>query len=162
MKQQILARTAILATAIVTLAGCDDFRSALGMDRHVPDETQVVSRPALTLPPDYNLRPPGTATPVSGEHESGSTMGQATGTQGEQSLENSAAAGTAAPQEERGFFGRIADFFDDVLGDSSTPMTAQPSAPASDAPAQPSSQPSTAPAPTPSQSVNGVPDANGK
>ena len=41
------------------------------MERHVPDETQVASHPSLTLPPDFNLRPPGAPTPVSAAHEAG-------------------------------------------------------------------------------------------
>jgi hypothetical protein len=168
VKQQILVRTAILGTAMLLLAGCDDFKSALGMDRHVPDESQVVARPALTLPPDYNLRPPGTATPVSGEHESGTTLGQAAGTPGEQSLENSAAAGAqgAPKKEERGFFGRMFGFVGDMFGDDDTaaaaaqPAAAQPA----QAPAEASNQPAEAPKPppTPSQSINGMPGANDK
>lgn len=156
MKQGILARSAIVAAAIIALAGCDSFRSSLGLDRHVPDETQVVARPPLTLPPDYSLRPPGTPTAASGDHESGQSLGQTPGTQGEQSLERSAGAGgaSAAPKEEPGFFGRIANFFG--LGDDDT-QGAPAQAPAAEA--APQAPPSSA---TPTQSINGtpVPDAN--
>jgi hypothetical protein len=116
VKQGILARSAIVAAAIIALAGCDSFRSSLGLDRHVPDETQVVARPPLTLPPDYSLRPPGTPTAASGDHESGVSLGQAPGTQGEQALERSAGAGGpgGAPKEEKGFFGRL--FSGEIFG----------------------------------------------
>jgi len=158
VKHQILARAAILATALFSLAGCDDVRSALGMDRHVPDETQVVSRPALTLPPDYNLRPPGSATPVSGEHETGMSLGQNAGTPGEQSLENSAAA-SAPKKEEKGFFGRMVDFLN-PFSDSSDAQAAEPQAPAPGASQQPATPPG--PEPTPNQSINGTPVPSGK
>ena len=47
------------------LAGCSDFRQAIGMDRVGPDEFAVESRAPLTIPPDYDLRPPqaGAARP---------------------------------------------------------------------------------------------------
>ena len=109
-------RSALLALAIISLAGCGSFSSMLGLERHVPDETQVVVRPPLTLPPDYNLMPPGTTTPVGGEHESAQSMGDAGVT-------------PAAPKkEEKGFFGRV--FSGDVFGsssDSDAPKAAAPS-----------------------------------
>ena len=40
------------------LAGCSDFRRAIGMDKVGPDEFAVESRAPLTIPPDYDLRPP--------------------------------------------------------------------------------------------------------
>lgn len=155
MKQQTLARAAVLALALFSLAGCDDVRSALGLDRHVPDETQVVSRPALTLPPDYNLRPPGSATPVSAEHETGMSLGQTSGTAGEQALQNSAAAG-APKKEEKGFFGRMFDAIN-PFSDDSEAQAAQPTQPSgSDQKQEPESQQ------TPTQSINGTPVPSGK
>ena len=157
MKHQFLARTAILAAALLSLAGCDDVRSALGMDRHVPDETQVVSRPVLTLPPDYNLRPPGSATAVSAEHETGMTLGQPAGTAGEQALENSAAASTPK-KEEKGFFGRMFDAINPFSDDSDEAQAAEP------AQTTGAQQPATpaGPEPTPTQSINGTPVPSGK
>ncbi len=154
MKQQILARTAVLAVALLPLAGCDSVRSALGMDRHVPDETQVVSHPALTLPPDYNLRPPGSATPVSADHEAGTSMGQAPGTAGEQALENSAAA-SAPKKEEKGFFGRMFDAINPFSDDSSAQAAQPPQAQSTDQKQPESGQ-------TPTQSINGTPVPSGK
>jgi hypothetical protein len=88
--------------AIAALAGCGSFSSMLGLERHVPDETQVVVRPALTLPPDYDLLPPGTTTPVSADHE------------GAQSMADAGLAPVPPKKEERGFFGHLIhfDFFD--------------------------------------------------
>lgn len=52
--------TALLAVTVLPLAasGCSDIRSVLGVDKSAPDEFAVVSRQPLSLPPDYNLRPP--------------------------------------------------------------------------------------------------------
>jgi hypothetical protein len=45
------------------LAGCSDVRQTFGFDRTVPDEFAVVSRAPLTVPPDYELRPPRPGAP---------------------------------------------------------------------------------------------------
>ena len=47
----------ILAAALA-LAGCTDFKRAIGMEKVIPDEFAVVSRAPLAIPPDYALRPP--------------------------------------------------------------------------------------------------------
>src|SRR5689334_12441757 len=49
----------------VLLPGCTDMRRALGMDQVGPDEFAVESRAPLTIPPDFDLRPPqpGAARP---------------------------------------------------------------------------------------------------
>jgi hypothetical protein len=59
----LLAVVSILGLAL--LPGCSDFRVALGMDRIGPDEFAVESRAPLTIPPDFDLRPPqpGAARP---------------------------------------------------------------------------------------------------
>ncbi|MBM3616990.1 MAG: DUF3035 domain-containing protein [Alphaproteobacteria bacterium] len=51
---------ALLAPLCIGLAACtgNDVRQSLGMKRNQPDEFQVVSRPALSVPPVYYLRPP--------------------------------------------------------------------------------------------------------
>ena len=62
-------RFSLLAVACIgaalLLPGCSDFRVALGMDRVGPDEFAVESRAPLTIPPDFDLRPPqpGAARP---------------------------------------------------------------------------------------------------
>jgi hypothetical protein len=55
-------RNALLAVAglaaILFMAGCSDLRQAIGMDRVGPDEFAVESRAPLTIPPEFDLRPP--------------------------------------------------------------------------------------------------------
>jgi hypothetical protein len=120
-------RSALLALAITSLAGCGSFSSMLGLERHVPDETQVVVRPPLTLPPDYNLMPPGTSSPVSGDHEGAQSMSD---------------AGTPAQpkKEEKGFFGRLftLDFFS---GDSDSDSSKSPAPSIEGTPTPPESTP---------------------
>ena len=45
----------------VSLAGCQgsSVRDVVGLDKTTPDEFRVVSRPPLSVPPQFNLRPPG-------------------------------------------------------------------------------------------------------
>ena len=74
-------------------------------------------RPPLTLPPDYDLMPPGAASPVSAEHEVGAT----------QSGDPTVGAGQPE-KEERGFFGKL--FHGDYFGNDVDATTA-------DKPAQP-------------------------
>jgi hypothetical protein len=45
------------------LSGCTGFRQALGMDRVGPDEFAVESRAPLTIPPEFDLRPPQPGAP---------------------------------------------------------------------------------------------------
>jgi hypothetical protein len=55
--------------AVLSLSGCGgQVRQALGMTKHSPDEFLTVAHAPLTLPPDYNLRPPqpGAARPQEG------------------------------------------------------------------------------------------------
>ncbi len=52
-----------LALAALVLSACSDVRQAVGMDRRAPDEFAVVSRAPLSLPPDYDLRPPDPGAP---------------------------------------------------------------------------------------------------
>ncbi|MDB5396637.1 MAG: hypothetical protein JWM91_4143 [Rhodospirillales bacterium] len=115
----MLARSVVLTTTIAGLAGCGSISSTLGLERHVPDESQVVVRPTLTLPPDYDLMPPGTPSAVSAEHEAGSST---------------ASAGEAPKKEERGFFGSLlhGDFFGNDV--DATTAAAKPAADTATAP----------------------------
>ena len=45
------------------MTGCGDFRRAIGMDRIGPDEFAVESRAPLTIPPEFDLRPPQPGAP---------------------------------------------------------------------------------------------------
>ncbi len=45
------------------LSGCSDFKQVIGIDPTMPDEFAVESRAPLTIPPDFNLRPPEPGAP---------------------------------------------------------------------------------------------------
>lgn len=52
-----LALVAVLAAATAA-SGCASFSRAIGASKTTPDEFRVMTHAPLTLPPDYNLRPP--------------------------------------------------------------------------------------------------------
>lgn len=60
--------TFLFAAAVISLSlsACSDVKKELGIGRNSPDEFMVVKRAPLTLPPDYDLRPPaeGSAPPA--------------------------------------------------------------------------------------------------
>jgi hypothetical protein len=45
------------------LSGCSDVKQIIGIDPTMPDEFAVESRAPLTIPPDFNLRPPEPGAP---------------------------------------------------------------------------------------------------
>ncbi|MBC8337655.1 MAG: DUF3035 domain-containing protein [Alphaproteobacteria bacterium] len=47
-----------LVGAAALLSGCESARKAFSADKTAPDEFAVFSRPPLSLPPEYKLRPP--------------------------------------------------------------------------------------------------------
>lgn len=48
---------------VLALQGCSSLRQAIGLDQAGPDEFAVESRAPLTIPPDFNLRPPEPGAP---------------------------------------------------------------------------------------------------
>jgi hypothetical protein len=60
-----LPRLVCCLTMGVLLAGCSNWKQTLGIEPIPPDEFAVESRAPLTIPPDFNLRPPapGAARP---------------------------------------------------------------------------------------------------
>jgi hypothetical protein len=48
---------AVLTLAAAT-AGCGNMRETLGLNKEPPDEFQVVARQPLSVPPEFELRPP--------------------------------------------------------------------------------------------------------
>lgn len=48
--------------ALLALPACTGVKKELGIGRNSPDEFMVVKRAPLTLPPDYELRPPMTGS----------------------------------------------------------------------------------------------------
>ncbi len=73
MKRKLML--AALAVALPALAGgCSSVKEQLGLTKQSPDEFKVVSRAPLSMPPDYNLRPP---TPGAPRPQEGTTRDQA-------------------------------------------------------------------------------------
>lgn len=61
--RQILTAFGLLALPIM-VSGCSNTtKEALGLTKRSPDEFQVVSNAPLSMPPDYNLRPPAPGSP---------------------------------------------------------------------------------------------------
>jgi hypothetical protein len=62
-----MRRTPILIAALAALplatGGCSGVKETLGLTKQSPDEFKVVSRAPLSMPPDYNLRPPTPGAP---------------------------------------------------------------------------------------------------
>ena len=57
-------RLGILSLAgVVAVAGCTDFKRSIGLEATMPDEFAVESRAPLTIPPDFDLRPPTPGAP---------------------------------------------------------------------------------------------------
>jgi hypothetical protein len=50
-------------SASLLLPGCSNFRQMVGIDQVGPDEFAVESRAPLTIPPEYDLRPPQPGAP---------------------------------------------------------------------------------------------------
>jgi hypothetical protein len=61
---RVLFPVAVLGLAgSVTLAGCDTFKQAIGVENTPPDEFAVETQAPLTIPPDFDLRPPQPGAP---------------------------------------------------------------------------------------------------
>jgi hypothetical protein len=62
-----LVGSLLLGGTLILLSGCggDNLSRTFGLTRDAPDEYTVTTRAPLSMPPDYNLRPPrpGTARP---------------------------------------------------------------------------------------------------
>ena len=124
-----IALVAMLAAAAAT-SGCGTLSRAVGATKVAPDEFRVVTQAPLTLPPDYNLRPPRPGEPRPQELQPsdearvalfGEEVGRAASV-GERSLVNAAGAGAADPDirdtidfEAQGVVRRNQGFVDSVL-----------------------------------------------
>ena len=138
--QKTIAFAALLAAAAAT-SGCGTIQRAVGATKVSPDEFRVVTQAPLTLPPDYNLRPPRPGEPrpqeLSPSDEArvalfGEEVGQAA-SQGERTLVTNAGAGAADPNirdtidyEAQGVVRRNEGFVDRLLafGGSDAPRPA--------------------------------------
>jgi hypothetical protein len=58
----------LLLTASLLVSACDtdSVKDTIGLSRKAPDEFRVVSRPPLSVPPEFNLRPPARPGETSG------------------------------------------------------------------------------------------------
>ena|ERR1700761_2109746 len=58
--EQSLVGSVLLGASLLLLGGCssDSLSRTFGLTRDAPDEYTVTTRAPLSMPPDYNLRPP--------------------------------------------------------------------------------------------------------
>lgn len=61
--RKVLLMGVLALTVPMVLGGCSGIREQLGLTKRSPDEFKVVSRAPLSMPPDYNLRPPTPGAP---------------------------------------------------------------------------------------------------
>lgn len=48
----------IISATLIALAGCGEVRETVGLVNTPPDEFAVIDHPPLSMPPDFDLRPP--------------------------------------------------------------------------------------------------------
>jgi hypothetical protein len=70
-RRALLLWGVLCSTALSLLPGCTDMKRAIGLERTSPDEFAVESRAPLTMPPDFELRPPQPGAPRPQEKSSG-------------------------------------------------------------------------------------------
>ena len=63
MEARMTFRLLMFAALALSVSACGGFRESLGMTKQSPDEFRVVSRAPLTVPPDFQLRPPEPGAP---------------------------------------------------------------------------------------------------
>lgn len=56
----------LLIPLLCTACASGDVRETLGLNKNAPDEFRVVSRPPLSVPPEFTLRPPAPGEPPLG------------------------------------------------------------------------------------------------
>lgn len=61
---------ALLLVSVLAVSGCQSVKKELGVGRNSPDEFTVVKRAPLTMPPEYDLRPPTDGALPSGTNAS--------------------------------------------------------------------------------------------
>jgi hypothetical protein len=70
-RRTLIAWGLLSSSAVLLLPGCTDLRRAIGLEKTSPDEFAVESRAPLTMPPDFELRPPQPGAPRPQEKSSG-------------------------------------------------------------------------------------------
>lgn len=58
MTRRFVASLCLVVGVGLAVSACSNPRKALGLDKSAPDEFAVVERAPLSLPPNYDLRPP--------------------------------------------------------------------------------------------------------
>ena len=61
IRSRLLTALGCVAAAAL-ISGCTNWKQAIGIEPTSPDEFAVESRAPLTIPPDFNLRPPAPGT----------------------------------------------------------------------------------------------------
>jgi hypothetical protein len=61
MRKSLLGVSCLAAGFLLT--GCSGFKQAVGLSPQAPDEFAVESRAPLTVPPEFDLRPPAPGAP---------------------------------------------------------------------------------------------------
>jgi hypothetical protein len=73
----VAVASAFCLAASSLIAGCTDFKKTVGLEPTLPDEFAVESRAPLTIPPDFDLRPPSPGAPRPQEKASNQQAKQA-------------------------------------------------------------------------------------
>jgi hypothetical protein len=73
----VAVASAVYLAASSLIAGCTDFKKSIGLEPTLPDEFAVESRAPLTIPPDFDLRPPSPGAPRPQEKASNQQAKQA-------------------------------------------------------------------------------------
>lgn len=71
-----LALCAVSSLALLSACSPGAVKNTLGLERSAPDEFRVVPRPALTVPPQFNLRPPASPEEISTQPSTASADAQ--------------------------------------------------------------------------------------
>ena len=83
---------------MLLLCGCDSFKQMVGLERTGPDEFAVESRAPLTIPPDFELRPPKPGAPRPQEVSAAEKARKAIDTAGPGEPGKQASAGLRVPE----------------------------------------------------------------
>jgi hypothetical protein len=73
----LFAFSSVCLAGALLLPGCTDFKRSIGLEKTSPDEFAVESRAPLTIPPDFDLRPPQPGASRPQEKSSGQQARQA-------------------------------------------------------------------------------------
>jgi Protein of unknown function (DUF3035) len=59
----LVTSTFVAVSATLALSGCSGLKQAIGLQPTMPNEFAVENNPPLTIPPDFDLRPPEPGVP---------------------------------------------------------------------------------------------------